>query len=55
MVDKNNWEISSLEIENTVGKKYKVARRYPYLSVAETKVFSSKTEAEKQLKELLQN
>jgi len=39
------WEISIIEFENHVGKKYKLTRRLPDLEVAETKVFKSKEEA----------
>ena len=47
------WEISIIEIENDIGKKYKVTRRMPDLSVAETKVFRSKELAKKQFNEWL--
>ena len=47
------WEISIIEFENHVGKKYKVTRRLPDLEVAETKVFRSKEEAKKQFDEWL--
>ncbi len=47
------WEISIIELENNVSKKYKVTRRLPELSVAETKIFSSKEEAKKQFDEWL--
>ena len=50
----NNWEVSIIEVENNIGKKYKVTRRFASLSIAETKVFRSKKEAFKQLKEWLQ-
>lgn len=46
-------EISFMEFENAVGKKYKVTRRIPLLSVAETKVFRSKTKAMKQFEDWL--
>jgi hypothetical protein len=51
MIEKNEnskWEVSIIEIENGAGKKYKVTRRIPEMSVAETKVFRSKEEAKKQ-------
>lgn len=47
------WEISIIEIENHIGKKYKVTRRLPEMSVAETKVFRSKEEAKEQFDEWL--
>jgi hypothetical protein len=43
------WEVSIMEFQNHVGKKYKVTRRIPKLSVAETMVFSSKEEAKNSL------
>ncbi len=42
------WEISFAELENTVGKLFKVTRRMPALAVAETKIFRSKEEAVRQ-------
>lgn len=48
-----NWEVSIIEVENGVGKKYKVTRRVPSLMVAETKMFRSKEEARKQFDEWL--
>ena len=47
------WEVSIIEFENDVGKKYKVTRRLPYMSVAETKVFKKKEDAKKQFEEWL--
>ena len=47
------WEISILEYENHIGKKYKVTRRMPDLSVSETKVFISIEDAKKQVEEWL--
>ena len=46
-------EISIIEIENDIGKKYKVTRRIPELSISETRVFRSKEEAKKQFDEWL--
>ena len=46
-------EVSIVELENHIGKKYKVTKRIPDLSVAETKVFRSKEEAKKQFDEWL--
>lgn len=48
-----SWEISIIEFENHIGKKYKVTRRLPNLEVAETKVFRSKEEAKKQFDDWL--
>ncbi len=45
------WEISLVEFETVDGKKYKVTRRIPELSVAETKIFTSKQQAKKQFAE----
>jgi len=48
------WEVSFLTVENKAGKKYKVTRRIPHLSVAETKTFESKEKALNQFNEWLQ-
>ena len=47
------WEISILEVKNHKGKKYKVTRRIPEFSIAETKIFKSKKKAKKQFNEWL--
>ena len=47
-------EISIIELENTIGKKYKVTRRIPELSISETKVFRSKEQAKKQFDDWLE-
>ena len=47
------WEISIIELENKEGKKYKVTRRLPEMSVAETKIFDSKEKAIMQFNEWL--
>lgn len=47
------WEVSIIEFENRHGKKYKVTRRLPELSVAETKMFKGKKEAKRQFDEWL--
>ena len=47
-------EMSIMEMENHIGKKYKVTKRIADLSVAETKVFRSKEEAKKQFDEWLE-
>ena len=47
------WEISIMETEDNEGKKYKVTRRLPEMSVAETKIFISKEKAIKQFNEWL--
>ena len=47
-------EVSIIEIENDIGKKYKVTRRIPGASVSETKVFRSKEDAKKQFEEWLE-
>lgn len=46
------WEVSVMELENH-GKKFKVTRRLPELSVAETKIFATKEDAKKQVEEWL--
>ena len=38
------WEISIIEYEDFEGKIYKITRRLPDMSVAETKIFRSKEE-----------
>lgn len=47
------WEVSLIEFENKTGKKFKVTRRLPGLSLAETRVFRSKKKAKKKLDEWL--
>lgn len=42
------WEVTIIEVENDVGKKYKVTRRIPDMSIAETNLFRTKEEAKKQ-------
>jgi len=49
-----NWEVSVREFETSTGKQWKVTRRMPGMSVAETKVFASKEEAISQYEEWLQ-
>ena len=47
------WEVSMSEFETSNGPEWKVTRRLPELTVAETKVFKSKEEAIKQYEEWL--
>ena len=47
------WEVSIIQFYDGKIKKYKVTRRIPKMSVAETKVFNSKEEARKQFEEWL--
>lgn len=47
------WEVSLIEFKQENKLLYKVTRRMPFFSVAETKVFSSKQEALEQLQEWL--
>lgn len=47
------WEISMMEFQNHLGKKFKVTRRIPDMSVAETKVFRSKKRAKKKFDDWL--
>ena len=49
----NKWEMSIIELENNIGKKYKVTKRLAEHSISETKVFRSKEDAIKQLEEWL--
>ena len=39
------WEVSISEFQNPIGKKFKVTRRLPEKSVAETKMFATKKKA----------
>jgi len=43
------WEVSVMQFKDSEGIKYKVTRRLPVYSVAETKIFSSKKEALEQV------
>ncbi|MDP2909148.1 MAG: hypothetical protein Q8N77_05060 [Nanoarchaeota archaeon] len=47
------WEVSITEFQSKEGKKFKVTRRLPSMSVAETKVFKTKEEAKRQFEEWL--
>lgn len=47
------WEVSIMEIKEGDLLKYKVTRRLPEMAVAETKIFSSKEEALRQVNEWL--
>ena len=49
------WEVSILGLENSIGKRFKVTRRIPEYRVAETKIFASREEAQKQVDEWLEN
>lgn len=48
------WKVSISEFETKEGKRWKVTRRIPEISVAETKVFLSKEEAIRQYEFWLQ-
>lgn len=48
------WAVSIMELENSMGKKYKVTRRLSTLSVSETIIFRSKKNAKKQFEEWLE-
>lgn len=47
------WEVSIIEIRTKEGLRYKVTRRLPEMSVAETKIFTSKEEALRQVEDWL--
>jgi hypothetical protein len=47
------WEVSIMELQNHTGRKFKVTRRLPEMSVAETKVFATKKKAKKLFNEWL--
>lgn len=49
------WEITILEFEDSVGKKFKVTRRIPAYTISETKIFDSKEKAQQQIQEWLDN
>tara|TARA_Y100000310_G_C20695429_1_gene825358 strand:+ start:4722 stop:4880 length:159 start_codon:yes stop_codon:yes gene_type:complete len=49
---KNKWEITIIALRDN-GYKYKVTKRYPSFSIAETKFFSNKEDAKRQLEEWL--
>ena len=49
----NKWQVSIIELKSGKGKKYKVTRRIPEMSISETKIFISKDKAIKQLQEWL--
>lgn len=48
------WEISIMELKNNKGKRFKLTRRLPNLSVAETKFFRSRKKAKKQFEDWLE-
>jgi hypothetical protein len=47
------WEVSIMELHSYSGKKFKVTRLLPEMSVAETKVFATKKKAKKLFDEWL--
>ena len=47
------WEVSIMEYHDENVIKFKVTRRIPELSVAETKTFTSKEKAKRQFEEWL--
>ena len=49
----NKWEVSIIELKKNGKKRYKVTRRLPWLSVAETRIFSTKKKALEQLRNWL--
>ncbi|MBS3135956.1 hypothetical protein J4401_03270 [Candidatus Woesearchaeota archaeon] len=40
-----NCEVSIMELHTLLGIKYKVTRRFPEMSISETKIFRSKKKA----------
>ena len=48
-------EISIIELEDVLGKKYKVTKRIPELNVSETRVFRSKKLALRHFEKWLNN
>ena len=51
-MNNKKWEVTIIELKEN-GKRYKVTRRIPDMSVSETKMFKSKEKAIKQLEEWL--
>jgi len=47
------WEVTCEEMSSPTGQVFKVTRRIPLLSVSETKFFSTKDEAKKQVEDWL--
>ena len=47
------WEVSLKELHYSNGVQFKVTRRLPEMSVAETRVFDSKEEAIRQMEKWL--
>ncbi len=48
------WEVTIMELENSIGKKYKVTRRFPEFKISETMMFRSKESAKKQFEKWLE-
>lgn len=53
MKSDNRWEVSIISLKDENEIVYKVTRRYPSMSVAETKVFTDKESAKKQFEDWL--
>jgi hypothetical protein len=49
----HRWEVSIIKLEEQGKTKYKVTRRLPELTVAETQIFNSREEAQLQFEEWL--
>jgi hypothetical protein len=47
------WEVTILEFNDEGKSWFKVTRRYPDMSIAETRIFLSKAQAKKQFEEWL--
>jgi len=47
------WEVTMAEFKENGKTKYKVTRRMPELTIAETKIFAIKEQAQKQFEEWL--
>lgn len=47
------WEVSLMELQNHIGKMFKVTRKIPGMSIAETKIFRTMKTAKKQFDEWL--
>ena len=47
------WEVSLMELQNHIGKMFKVTRKIPRMLIAETKIFRTMKKAKKQFDEWL--
>ena len=43
----SKWEVSIIELENSKGRLFKVTRKFPEMSIAETRILRNKEKAKK--------